>query len=404
MFKIALIGNMNNNLFALTRFLRDNRLDAHLFLLDNEMEHFLPEADTYDLSHLQFTHRLSFGNPYWFYNEVEKVRRFYYDEIKLLKTFDFIIACGSALGFLCYFRIGVDIFIPYGSDVLEYPFFVGSANPNHRIHLDAFCSYQKEAIIGTQHIITTRDFTNVACYNFWIDSLDCADKIQAFDYFPFIYDKIYTPNVIPNFFSASYWFRDFSRLREQNGMLIFAHCRQAWKSVDAQTQKGNDKLLEAYACVVKKFRKYNPCLVLFDYGPDVGYSKNKIKDLGVEDFVTWLPKMYRKDIMVGLYFADIACDTFSIGYTMGGVIAEVLIAHKPLISYVDCAKFVGNPLYFHLNAYDKHEIVEQIEEGFLNREKFIEAFKGNYAWICQSRDMVIDYIKNAIYKKGSKRD
>ena len=42
--KVALIGNMNNNNFTLLRILRDNKIDAHLFLYSNET--FQPQADT----------------------------------------------------------------------------------------------------------------------------------------------------------------------------------------------------------------------------------------------------------------------------------------------------------------------------------------------------------------------
>ena len=42
--KVALIGNMNNNNFALMRILRDNNINAHLFLYSNET--FLPQSDT----------------------------------------------------------------------------------------------------------------------------------------------------------------------------------------------------------------------------------------------------------------------------------------------------------------------------------------------------------------------
>ena len=43
--KIALIGNVNNNLFALMRHLRDLGYDAHLFHRP-ENDHFQPKADT----------------------------------------------------------------------------------------------------------------------------------------------------------------------------------------------------------------------------------------------------------------------------------------------------------------------------------------------------------------------
>ena len=61
--KVALVGNMNNNNFALLRYLRDLGVDAHLLLFDNEIGHFVPEHDTWQLAKWQpFIHALPFGN------------------------------------------------------------------------------------------------------------------------------------------------------------------------------------------------------------------------------------------------------------------------------------------------------------------------------------------------------
>ena len=43
--KIACVGNMNNNMFAITRHLRFLNYDAKL-VLSNEEQHFMPDADS----------------------------------------------------------------------------------------------------------------------------------------------------------------------------------------------------------------------------------------------------------------------------------------------------------------------------------------------------------------------
>ena len=52
--KIAIIGNMNNNGFALMRYFRDLGADAHLLLYANDsidtLSHFKPEDDAWDYS------------------------------------------------------------------------------------------------------------------------------------------------------------------------------------------------------------------------------------------------------------------------------------------------------------------------------------------------------------------
>ena len=75
--KIALIGNMNNNNFALMRYFRILGADAHLLLYSNdgkgELSHFKPECDTWDIENgglifikqtFQITHLQESVSPY----------------------------------------------------------------------------------------------------------------------------------------------------------------------------------------------------------------------------------------------------------------------------------------------------------------------------------------------------
>ena len=52
--KIALIGNQNNNFFALLRYFKDLNLDVTLFLFNNEADHFLPVKDTHNITFIDF--------------------------------------------------------------------------------------------------------------------------------------------------------------------------------------------------------------------------------------------------------------------------------------------------------------------------------------------------------------
>ena len=45
--RIACLGNMNNNFFALSRYLRDRNLQVDLFVPDGLLEQFHPSNDTY---------------------------------------------------------------------------------------------------------------------------------------------------------------------------------------------------------------------------------------------------------------------------------------------------------------------------------------------------------------------
>ena len=68
--KIAILGNMNNNGFALMRYLRDLGADAHLVLFANDgtgsLSHFVPNNDTFQLDQwLPFIHQSGITNGFF---------------------------------------------------------------------------------------------------------------------------------------------------------------------------------------------------------------------------------------------------------------------------------------------------------------------------------------------------
>ena len=65
--KLGLIGNMNNNNFAMMRYFRDLGADAHLLLYSNDgkdsLNHFTPEADTWEIEQwTPFIHQTDIPN------------------------------------------------------------------------------------------------------------------------------------------------------------------------------------------------------------------------------------------------------------------------------------------------------------------------------------------------------
>ena len=316
--KIALIGNSNNNFFSLVRFLRDRGFCADLFLLNNELSHFHPSCDTYSLDFMDYTYCLPFGNCYWFGDEIEGLKK---DKsaILTLKDYDVIFACGSSLAYLEAFDIGVDFFVPYGMDLVHYPFFVPSANPNHRAHLDAFCDLQRQAILRSRYVLSTQDILGVTEYKESIEKLQCKTKTIVFKTFPYIYDKIYAKSTIPKYFSRSYWAEDFLKFKRNSQFLVFHHERHTWRSCAGRVgDKRNDKMFRGFAEALPQIKTLKPKILTFEYGDDVFWSKALIKELGIEKYVKWLPLMNRKDIMVGLHCANVATGQFRIGCVGGG--------------------------------------------------------------------------------------
>lgn len=387
---VALVCNMNNNMFAFTRYLRELGFDAHLFLLNNEFAHFLPECDTFDLSHRSYTHSLDFGNPYWFLDELKRVESEQAWQVDTLKSFDKIIACGSAMGFLEYFDIAVDVFVPYGADVYELPFYIPSANPKHREHLDSFSPLQATAIKRAKAVLTTYDFVHVPQFADSLTKLDCNAKTKGVEYFPFIYHPIYVPENISHYFHRSYWAHEFKAIREQADVIVFSHPRHVWRNKSLISNKGNDSCIRGFADFVAEYSSAR--LILFEYGSDVAASKTLVKDLGIADKVLWMPQMNRKDIMIGIHYSDIVAEAFTQGNSMGGAVGEALIAHKPLLKFTNMAYTKGRTIYTHLNAHNASEITARLCDFVRDGLDFSHHAQENFAWLERERERALSYL------------
>ena len=72
--KIACIGNMNNNMFCIVRYLRDMGYDANLFLL-HEQDVFIPSADSFNDDYLAYTHQLDWYDIWHWNISAKKIKK-----------------------------------------------------------------------------------------------------------------------------------------------------------------------------------------------------------------------------------------------------------------------------------------------------------------------------------------
>ena len=84
--KIALVGNMNNNMFPLMKHLRSKGYDAHLFFSNQNLaDHFHPKADTFFIEDLQYCHAINWlDNLFYNVNILKKFRISFYEKELLL--------------------------------------------------------------------------------------------------------------------------------------------------------------------------------------------------------------------------------------------------------------------------------------------------------------------------------
>src|ERR1700722_16655794 len=103
---------MNNINFALARLLRRKGIDADVLLFDEEYEHFHPSSDSYDLEYAKYTRALGWGSGRQFLRTAGQVVR---DD---LSPYDVLIGCGLAPAYCCRAGRALDIFVPYGGDIV----------------------------------------------------------------------------------------------------------------------------------------------------------------------------------------------------------------------------------------------------------------------------------------------
>ncbi len=316
---------MNNTMFVLMRYLRDNGIDAELLLFPNEFDHFQPKGDTYTWDkfkdHVKMLEWGTFRD--FFTGSKQKI-------IDSVKHYDLTIGCGWTPAFFQKAGLKLDIILSYGGDIHYMPTkrFV---NLNPRLDkklLNYFLSKAQEKGIrnaGNRLLQTVKDY--------YLVKEQFGDIFLGMHAMPLYlpdYDDLAGANNIEMVHKDT-----FDKLRAENDILLFNHSRQLWKTFKGTGTvfgKGNHKMIEGYAQYLKQANKSSK-LVMFEYGVDVLNSKKLVAELGIGDNVVWMPKMPRNELLYGLKFADLASDAFNSG-DFGSTACEVWLVDKPLMNYI----------------------------------------------------------------------
>ena len=369
--RVACIGNMNNNMFSLVRYLRDFGVDAELLLYNHELEHFLPQCDTLKNTNIPWIKKLNWGSPQsLFLTSSKRIK-------KNLNKYNVIVGCGLLPAFLTRAGLKLHIFAPYGGD-LYFPFW-------KRCFFD--WKILPKLIVGYYQIkgVYNSDLCTIIPDNKLYR--EAIEKIGVKNYplgIPHLYSPEYS-NLKPNSFKYSALFLE---LRKRYDILVFNHCRQLWKTlIDEASFKGNDIIIKGFAQYLKKSRK-KAALVLFEYGPDVQNSQRLINELGIQKNTIWLPKMPRKEIIFGLSLSDFGSDILVPIYwsTTNGTSAEVMMSGKPLfknlpITPEEHKKFMlGRPFPPILNVSSPEEIAHHLLRYESNPEPYKQLGKKAKEW------------------------
>lgn len=392
--KIACVENMNNNMFAVMRHLRLKGYNADL-ICSNEVDHFLPQADTFEDTYLNYIKEFDFTKTDILHANKLVINTFF-------SNYDFIIACGPSIAYLTYAEIKIDIVIPYGSDLYNVPFYEpGSA---HDPILDKWrlvlATNQRKGIENATAVIfdyTSDDFEKV------IDKF----KFRGTRYMypcPFIFTPEFNWKKASHLQSLSTFSYKMNEIRTKYEFIAFSHIRQAWKNPpDMWCYKGNERIFKAFRNFLNATNA-NACLIVFEYGTCIQDSKNLVTELKLDNNVIWFPLMQRRDILTMISYIDIGIGEIgNFSWFSYGAIYEFLCMKKPVIHRRDNDIYVGKvesfyPMY---SAANEAQVTTALIDCYSNKAESEQIAEAAYDWYrINAIDRPIEIITNEIDKKN----
>ncbi|MCG8422618.1 MAG: hypothetical protein MJE77_32280 [Proteobacteria bacterium] len=399
--KVACIHNENLTMFVIARYLRDRGVDAELLLTGWEKSHFLPreDADSPD-EDFSWIKSLDWGHPKRFFlTPAAKIRR-------SLAGYDVLLGCGYVPAYLKKAGLTLDLFVPYGSDIFQYPY------PETQLTLSSIymwllSGFQRGGLRDCRFILNTHPGEP----SVGPGTLGTIRKLgrQAvhqpvfYVYYPSFRRPPQRSRVLPEVADT------VDRLRADNDLLIVNHSRQLWRH-HIHFTKGNDVLIKGFAEYIAHTDR-KACLLLLEYGEDVDASKTLIRDLGIAGHVHWWPIMGRRSLRYVIDACDVVADQFCVGGT-GSTGWEAVSMGKPLMGYfvIDEYRrvFGWKDFIQPINVRTAAEVTENLRLFEADPAPFLRRAEQSRAWFEKNMvdDLVsryVDLIERAFRDKQNKR-
>ena len=376
---------MNNNMFTVVRFLRDEGYKVTLFLLD-EFEHFLPGADTFDEVNVEV--KTLGWNKFTFYTETKANIK------EIFEGYNFFIGTDWAPAYLFKAGIFLDIFCPAGSDLFEYPFFkLGKLKPLPSIAtIEGWrCSkYQFYGIRYTKYI--SMEPTNAELEKFL--EIICSDKNERIPALPFLYTKQYDQY----YFERSEFYNDVKKIRKESDILIIQHCRQEWTGdKESFHYKANEVFLHGFKDFISSNPQLRVNLLLLEYGTDVDATKNLVSELGINSRVHWLPKTLRRNLIGVIDLCDVGVGELGKSWIVYGAALEILSVGKIFIGRRNDSDFIKSYKYLYpmFNAEKSGDITDHLNKIALDLNKEKRVALNGKKWL---EEEIINKSMNALKK------
>ncbi|MFT4523796.1 MAG: glycosyltransferase involved in cell wall biosynthesis [Bacteroidia bacterium] len=383
--RVALIGNMNNNFFAITRLLRDKGYDAHLYYRSLS-EHFQPKSDTFSLNFYDYCHPIDWLDKSFELADFGRIK-------KEVAGFDFYIGQGDEAAFAKRAGINFNLYYPYGSDFYKYAYLPSKNSWKERVYMalvkgiplsksrnGTVHKYIRKVIVDAENVFL--DLTNPE-YDQKLFDLNLKGEFEALP-MPFIYPDEYLNRTDWD----THWKSSIDALRHENEFIVLYHGRQEWKkaleySGNSFTNKNTHHLIIGFSKFVEKYPNIKAQLLMLDYGGDVANSKNLIEELNISNRVTWFPKMYRKDLMYLINNVDLCSGEFGKSYLTFGTIIEAMLMGKPIVHHrIDeyySKKY--SELYPMYNARSPEEIGNAIINAYEDPDARLQTGKKAQEWV-----------------------
>ncbi len=378
---------MNNLFFAAARYLRAAGVDAHLFLFNDAASHFHPSKDTFNSDFESYTTELPFGLWQTFATTpVDAIA-------KATRGFDFLIGTGAAPALVHRAGRKLDIYQPYGEDLVNFPFWLGFPRSRALLSAATLPRHQRAGIRESSVILGLPSPRDEALYA----KLGRIQGKRVISQMPMLCNFEFSDEKLPTYFDRSVHYKRFKELRDSADLLVWNHSRICIEKT--VNYKGTEKLIDGFAMFVAQNPGVRAKLAIFEYGPDQEAARAQIaaRDLGAH--VAWLPLMPRKEVLLGLSFADVAIGELGYSWLLGGAITECMAMGKPMIHYRNDADFSKEHLYPLLPASTPADVAAQLERWMTDRDAVIEAGRGAKRYIDDLADSSMDVVKALIEEK-----
>ena len=366
--RILILGNMANDGYAVAKELRKMNKEVDIAINISDFGMALPEWEEGNILNIVDPYKLSrneikstWNSPHWiryfdFLNKLPRKKHLIakiktrINVIKMMREYDVV---ETHVPWAIYSQFSGVPYVVYDAGWIRY--FPYGKNIRDKL---ARRGYSKAKSI----IMTNPDTFEIS------DSLPYLQQNRV-HFSPFAIDSDKYKSLPAKELRATYALDD--------EILLFAPSRQLWK------EKGNDKMIRAYAKFVKIVP--NSKFIMVSWSDDEQNSKILANSLGISDKITWIKPVPKNQLIQYYNAADIVLDQFVVG-SWGTSTPEAMSCGKPVLlfykkNYILRAFGEEPPI---LNSFTEEEICSNLVKLARDVDFRINLGKKSREWVIKT--------------------